>query len=60
MTRNGSNSPPRGEGGAVTNSSEDQTGEAPCRACEGTGQLDGSPCPNCNGTGKVLAIVGDA
>ena len=60
MTDKASKSAPRGEGGAISNSATDQTAEAPCRACQGTGRLDGSPCPNCNGTGKVLVIVGDA
>jgi DnaJ-class molecular chaperone len=39
---------------------ESQTGENICRACKGTGQIDGKPCPECGGTGKVIENLGDA
>lgn len=37
-----------------------QSGENICRACGGTGRIDGKPCPECDGTGKVPTLVGDA
>ena len=37
-----------------------QTGENVCRACKGTGQIDGKPCPECGSTGKVVENIGDA
>ena len=37
-----------------------QTGEAPCRACAGTGWVDGVTCPECGGSGKVTETVGEA
>ncbi|MEX6505024.1 hypothetical protein [Jiella sp. M17.18] len=37
-----------------------QTAENTCRACHGTGEIDGEPCPECAGTGYVREIVGDA
>jgi DnaJ-class molecular chaperone len=37
-----------------------QSGEAPCRACMGSGRVEGNPCPHCGGTGKVTVLVGDA
>jgi hypothetical protein len=36
------------------------TGEDLCRACGGTGILNGSPCPECEGTGKVTVGIGGA
>lgn len=36
------------------------TGEDICRACGGTGVLNGGPCPECEGTGKVNVGVGGA
>ena len=36
------------------------SGEAPCRACGGTGQVDGKPCEACGGTGKVMEGIGGA
>ncbi len=36
------------------------TGEDICRACGGTGQLNGGPCPECEGTGKVVRGIGGA
>lgn len=36
------------------------TGEDICRACGGTGQLNGGPCPECDGTGKVVRGIGGA
>ncbi|WP_332815439.1 hypothetical protein [Ramlibacter sp.] len=36
------------------------TGEDLCRACGGTGQLNGGPCPECEGTGKVVRGIGGA
>ncbi|MEW6705077.1 MAG: hypothetical protein AB1430_09540 [Pseudomonadota bacterium] len=34
------------------------TGEAACRRCGGSGQLQGKPCPECGGTGKVVEGIG--
>jgi hypothetical protein len=36
------------------------TGEDLCRACGGSGQLNGSACPECEGTGKVTVGIGGA
>lgn len=36
------------------------TGEDICRACGGSGILNGSPCPECEGTGKVNVGIGGA
>jgi hypothetical protein len=36
------------------------TGEDICRACGGSGILNGSPCPECEGTGKVTQAIGGA
>ncbi len=36
------------------------TGENLCRACGGSGELDGSPCPTCGGTGKIVEGIGGA
>lgn len=36
------------------------TGEDLCRACGGTGQLNGGPCPECEGTGRVTRGIGGA
>jgi DnaJ-class molecular chaperone len=39
----------------------EQSGEAVCPTCSGSGRLDDdAPCPDCGGTGKVVALVGDA
>ena len=37
-------------------------GTAPtvCRACGGSGRLDGAACPECDGTGQVTVGVGGA
>jgi DnaJ-class molecular chaperone len=37
-----------------------QTAENICRACKGTGRIDGKPCPECGSTGKVVESLGDA
>jgi len=34
------------------------TGEAVCRRCGGSGQVQGKPCPECDGTGKVTEGIG--
>ena len=34
------------------------SGENICRACEGTGTVDGEDCPECGGTGKVTVGIG--
>lgn len=36
------------------------TGENLCRACNGTGILDGKPCHQCEGTGSVITGIGGA
>ncbi len=36
------------------------TGEDVCRACNGTGKLDGQTCEDCGGSGKVTEGVGGA
>ena len=36
------------------------TGEDICRACNGSGKVDGKTCPECNGSGKVIEGVGGA
>ena len=36
------------------------TGEDVCRACGGTGILNGAACPECEGTGKVNVGIGGA
>ena len=36
------------------------TGENLCRACQGSGQIDGKPCATCDGTGKVVQGIGGA
>ncbi len=36
------------------------TGEAPCRACRGTGRRDGEPCPVCGGSGRIIEGIGGA
>ena len=36
------------------------TGEDLCRACGGSGQLNGGACPECEGTGKVTVGIGGA
>ena len=36
------------------------TGEDICRACGGSGQLNGGTCPECEGTGKVNVGIGGA
>jgi hypothetical protein len=33
-------------------------GESPCRACQGTGMVEGQPCTICGGTGRVLQGIG--
>lgn len=38
----------------------EQTGDALCPTCSGSGTVEGEPCPDCDGTGLVTAIVGDA
>ena len=32
-------------------------GENLCRACGGSGELDGRDCPACGGTGKTTSVV---
>ena len=36
------------------------TGENLCRACNGSGQLEGKSCPTCEGTGKIIEGIGGA
>jgi DnaJ-class molecular chaperone len=36
------------------------TGEDICRACGGSGMLNGSACPECEGTGKINVGIGGA
>jgi hypothetical protein len=36
------------------------TGEDICRACGGSGKLNGGACPECEGTGKVTVGIGGA
>jgi hypothetical protein len=36
------------------------TGEDICRACGGSGKLNGGTCPECEGTGKVNVGIGGA
>jgi DnaJ-class molecular chaperone len=36
------------------------TGENLCRACGGSGSIDGAPCVTCDGTGKINEGVGGA
>jgi hypothetical protein len=36
------------------------TGEDLCRACGGSGMLNGGPCPECEGTGKINVGIGGA
>lgn len=36
------------------------TGEDICRACGGSGRLNGGACPECEGTGKVTVGIGGA
>lgn len=56
----GRKTPAKGEGGAVSNSADEQTGEALCPRCSGSGKVDGQTCPRCGGSGTIVAIVGDA
>jgi DnaJ-class molecular chaperone len=34
--------------------------ESPCRACGGTGRLDGAACETCAGTGVAIEEIGGA
>jgi hypothetical protein len=34
------------------------TGEAVCRRCGGSGQVQGQACPECDGTGQVTEGIG--
>jgi DnaJ-class molecular chaperone len=34
------------------------TGEDICRACNGSGKVDGKTCPECRGTGKIVQGIG--
>lgn len=36
------------------------TGENVCRACGGSGQVNGQPCRECEGTGSVVTGIGGA
>jgi DnaJ-class molecular chaperone len=36
------------------------TGEDLCRACGGSGKVDGKSCPECGGSGKVNEGIGGA
>ena len=36
---------------------EEAAGENLCRACAGSGEVDGQTCPECGGTGKVTSAV---
>ena len=36
------------------------TGENLCRACNGSGKVEGKACPECGGTGKVVESIGGA
>lgn len=33
-------------------------GENICRACGGSGRVQGKPCPNCGGTGRIIEGIG--
>jgi hypothetical protein len=33
------------------------TGENVCRACKGTGTIDGKPCAECGGSGIIIAGI---
>lgn len=35
-------------------------GENICRACNGSGRVDGKECPECGGSGKVTTGIGGA
>ena len=52
--------PPQDRPGDETSPVAPQAAENICRACNGTGRLEGKPCPECVGTGKVVETVGDA
>jgi DnaJ-class molecular chaperone len=34
------------------------SGENVCRACRGTGKVEGKPCKECGGTGKIPTGIG--
>ncbi len=34
-----------------------QSGEAPCRVCNGSGRVESKPCEACGGGGKVIVLV---
>jgi len=36
------------------------TGENLCRACNGSGTMNGEPCATCEGTGKIIEGIGGA
>jgi DnaJ-class molecular chaperone len=36
------------------------SGENVCRACNGSGSIDGKRCPECGGTGKIVEGIGGA
>lgn len=38
----------------------EQSGEAVCPTCNGSGRTEGEPCPACGGSGHVTVLVGDA
>jgi DnaJ-class molecular chaperone len=38
----------------------EQSGEAICPRCQGSGRVDAGRCPDCRGTGTITALVGDA
>ncbi|PMR77144.1 hypothetical protein [Billgrantia endophytica] len=34
------------------------TGQNVCRACQGSGRIEGEECPDCGGTGYVIEGIG--
>lgn len=58
-TRGASPTPPMAPGDEAP-AGTPGTGEDLCRACGGTGLLNGSACPECEGTGKVTVGIGGA
>lgn len=64
MPRMPENTPPyripqKAPGDEVAPGSE-QSGEAVCPRCNGSGRLDSRSCPDCRGSGHITVTVGDA